>query len=356
MSGERIKQQNIRLINDQGSKKLDQSFKFLLSATTICYECCMDLLSDILSQMRMTGTLYFRTSFTSPWSIQVPAFQDVARFHFAWKGRCLVRVDGAPAPVMLEQGDLIIITRGAKHTLFCDPKTEGQAVQLDEVIERSGFNGRGALVYGEPGTDHETQLVCGHFAFDPAASHPMIDALPAHIHIRNYGEASGEWMESSLRIIGVEAGRHRLGGDLIALKLSEIIFAQALRSYLNSAGISQPVIAAFADPNMTKALTAIHERPAIAWTLDELAAIAGMSRTSFATKFTERMSMTPFAYITFWRMQLARRALNETNQPIIEIAESVGYHSEAAFGRVFRRTFDIAPARFRRETASPVEV
>ena len=126
----------------------------------------MDLLSDILSQLRLSGTLYFRTSFTSPWSIQVPAYSDVARFHFAWKGRCLVRVADAFSPVMLEQGDLIIIPRGATHTLYCDPKTEREAVQLDQVIERSGFDGRGALVYGEPGTDHETQLVCGHFAFE----------------------------------------------------------------------------------------------------------------------------------------------------------------------------------------------
>lgn len=309
----------------------------------------MDLLSDILSQMRLAGTLYFRTSFTSPWSIKVPAYKDVARFHFAWKGRCFVRVGNAATPVMLDQGDLIIITHGMTHTLFCDPTTENLALQLEEVIERSGFDGRGALVFGDTGTDHETQLICGHFAFDPFASHPMIEALPAHIHIRNYGEATGEWMENSLRIIGAEAGRHKMGGDMIALKLSEIIFAQALRTYLNTEGANQPIMAAFSDPSMAKALTAIHENPASAWTLDELSAIAGMSRTSFASKFAERMSMTPFAYLTHWRMQLARQALIETKEPIIEIAESVGYQSEAAFGRVFRKTFDIAPARFRRE-------
>ena len=311
----------------------------------------MDLLSDILSQLRLSGTLYFRTSFTSPWSIQVPAYSDVARFHFAWKGRCLVRVADAFSPVMLEQGDLIIIPRGATHTLYCDPKTEREAVQLDQVIERSGFDGRGALVYGEPGTDHETQLVCGHFAFDPAASHPLIDALPEHIHIRNYGETAGDWMENSLKIIGAEAGRHKMGGDLIALKLSEIIFAQALRTYLNSDGLNRPVMAAFTDPGLAKALSAVHENPAATWNLDELSALAGMSRTSFATRFTERMSMTPFAYITHWRMQLARQALSETSQAIIEIAESVGYHSEAAFGRVFRKFFDISPARYRNELA-----
>jgi AraC-like DNA-binding protein len=308
----------------------------------------MDLLSDILSNMRLNGTLYFRTSFTSPWAIQVPAYSDVARFHFAWKGRCFVRVEGARDPVSLEQGDLIIITRGAAHRMYCDPVTERHCVLLDEVITRSGFDGHGALVYGDSGTGHDTQLVCGHFAFDPAVTHPVIDALPAHIHIRNYGEAAGEWMESTLRVIGAEAGRHKLGGDLIALKLSEIVFAQALRSYLASDGAARPVLAAFADPGISRVLAAIHERPAEPWALDAMAGIAGMSRTSFAAKFSERMSMTPYAYVTHWRMQLARKALAETLRPVIEIALSVGYRSEAAFGRVFKKQFGIAPATFRR--------
>lgn len=312
----------------------------------------MDLLSDILAQMRLTGTLYFRTAFTAPWSVQVPAFQDVARFHFAWKGRCLVRIAEAEQPVMLEQGDLVIITKGAPHILSSDRGAERNVVELDEVIEKSGFDGRGALVYGDDGTDHETQLVCGHFAFDPDASHPMIDALPAHIHIRNYGDAAGDWIESSLKIIGAEAGRDKMGGDLIALKLSEIIFAQALRTYLNSDGTDKPVIAAFADPAIARALTAIHDDPARGWTLDDLSSAAGMSRTSFVTRFAQRMSMTPFAYVTHWRMQLARRSLHETPSPIIEIAEAAGYQSEAAFGRVFRKTFGIAPARYRREAQS----
>ena len=98
----------------------------------------MDLLSDILSQLKLTGTLYFRTSFTSPWSIRVPSFEKVSRFHFAHRGRCLVRVEADKDPVLLEQGDLIIITRGAAHTLFCDPSTENPALLLDQVVEESG--------------------------------------------------------------------------------------------------------------------------------------------------------------------------------------------------------------------------
>jgi len=186
----------------------------------------MDLLSDILARLRLKGTLYFRTSFTSPWGVKVPSYKNVARFHFAHKGRCMVRVEGVDEPVMLEQGDLIVIMRGQAHTLYCDPKTEIESLPLDEVIEKSGFTGEGALVYGEFGTGHETQLVCGHFEFQDYASHPLIDELPRYIHINNYGVEQANWLENTLKIIGAEAGMSKSGGDLVAMKLSEIIFVQ----------------------------------------------------------------------------------------------------------------------------------
>jgi len=308
----------------------------------------MDLLSDILSRMQLSGTLYFRTSFTSPWSIAVPSFEKVARFHFAHKGRCLVRVEGETSPVYLEQGDLLIIMRGAAHTLYCDPKTESQSVQLDKVVEDSGFDGTGALVYGEFGSDHETQLICGHFAFGKGAQHLLIDALPSHIHIRNYGADAGMWMENTLKVIGNEAGREQLGSDLIALKMSEIIFAQALRTYLQKENPDIPIIAGFADPNIARALTAIHKGPGARWTLDYLAQIAGMSRTVFSSRFATCMTITPLEYITRWRMQIASQKLAETNDPIVVVAEEVGYRSEASFSRVFKKHYQKAPATFRR--------
>lgn len=309
----------------------------------------MDFLSDILSRLRLSGTLYFRTSFTSPWSIRVPPYQSVARFHLVHKGRCLVRVEGASEPVLLEQGDLIIIPKGAAHTLFCDPTTENLAVQLEQVIEDSGFTGKGALNYGEYGTHHEAQLVCGHFAFSRAAQHPLIDALPSHIHITNYGSQSGAWMENTLKIIGNEAGRSKLGGDLIALKMSEIIFAQALRSYLESAESDVPVLAGFSEPRIAKVLAAIHDAPNHPWVLETLAKVAGMSRTAFTALFSQSMGTTPLAYITLWRMEIARDELANSIAPIIEIAELVGYNSEASFGRVFKKYFGMAPATFRRQ-------
>jgi len=313
----------------------------------------MDLLSDILSHMQLSGTLYFRTSFTSPWSIRVPSFENAARFHFALKGRCLVRIQPDKPAIFLEQGDLLIIMRGAEHTLFCDPSTENQAVLLDEVVEKSGFTGTGALVYGEYGTDHETQLVCGHFAFAKYAKHLLIEALPSHIHIKNYGEASGIWLENTLKIISLETGRGQMGSDLIALKMSEIIFTQVLRTFLQNEGPKLPVLAGFADAGIGRALTAVHKEPGYHWTLENLAAIAGMSRTAFATRFSHFVTMSPLEYITHWRMQIARQQLTNSNDPIIKIAETVGYQSEAAFGRVFKKHHLKAPASYRRMVQSP---
>jgi len=312
----------------------------------------MDILSDILSRMRLSGTLYFRTSFTSPWSIKVPSYKKVARFHLAHKGRCLIRIEGEDEPILLEQGDLVIITHGAAHTLYCDPKTENQAVVLDEVIEKSGFTGKGSLVYGEYGTNHETQLVCGHFAFSEEAQHLLLDALPSHIHIKEYGNQSGIWMENTLKVIGNEAGRGEMGSDLIALKMSEIIFAQALRTHLKTVETDTSILAGFADTKISKALTAIHEKPDFPWVLEELAEIAGMSRTAFAKRFSECMTITPLVYITQWRMEIARQELADTKASIIEIAEKVGYNSEAAFSRVFKKHYEKTPAAYRRAMQS----
>ena len=312
----------------------------------------MDLLSTILSQLRLAGTLYFRTELTSPWGVKVPSHENVARFHYAHRGGCFVRVEGVDVPIALKQGDFLIIPWGAPHTLYCDPKNEPDAAPLETVLNDSGFTGTGALVYGATEGTLETQLVCGHFAFGDHVSHPLITQLPPVIHIPDYGETAGSWMEQTLRLIGAEAGRDQLGGDLIALKLAEIIFAQVLRIYLQSDGRARLVFAAFADPKIQRALAAVHTAPEQDWSVEDLASRAGMSRTAFANTFATRMGMTPMAYVTEWRLQIARQSLMDKTQPLIDLAESVGYGSEAAFSRAFKRRFDLAPARYRREYAA----
>jgi AraC family transcriptional regulator, activator of mtrCDE len=307
----------------------------------------LDLLSDILTRLAVKGTLYFRTSFSTPWGLQVPAFENVARFHFVHRGDCLVKINRTGEVQALTQGDLVIIPHGAAHALYCSGSVDADILPLDDVLERSGYSGQGVLVHGGGDTTRETQLICGHFSLASGSRHMIFDRLPSHIHIPNYGEAAGAWMEATLRVIGSEAGHARMGGDLIALKMSEAILAQAIRSYLESDRAGEQSLAGFADPYLSRALTAFHNDPARDWTVNDLARAAGQSRTGFAQNFSRKMAVTPMQYATSWRMQIARQALADRKVSILEAAELTGYASEAAFSRVFKREVGQPPASYR---------
>ncbi|MFV1527840.1 MULTISPECIES: AraC family transcriptional regulator [unclassified Phaeobacter] len=307
----------------------------------------LDLLSDILTRLSLRGSLYFRTSFTEPWGVRVPAFRDVARFHFAHRGEALVRVGEGKQPVHLAQGDLIIIPHGTAHVLSCRHTGPEEALPLDDVLSRSGFPGHGTLVWGGDETTRDTQLICGHFALADGSRHLLFDRLPPFIHLRGYGDEAGPWLEATLKVIGAEAGGARLGGDLIALKLSEAIFAQAIRAHIEQTAEGSCGVAGFADPQLARALTSFHRIPAGDWTVASLAREAGLSRTGFAERFTQRFGVTPMSYVTSWRMQIAREALVTRGLSVAEAAEVSGYASESAFSRVFKKEIGLSPAAFR---------
>ena len=248
----------------------------------------LDLLSDILTSLSMRGSLYFRTSFTQPWGVAVPSYENVARFHYAHRGGCLVSVGDSAETVSLEQGDLIIIPHGSSHQLFCSHDSKEVVLELETVLQKSGYTGEGALVYGGEIPNSETQLICGHFSFDMRAKHILLERLPPFIHLENYGENAGKWMEATLRVIGDEAGGQRMGGDLIALKMSEAILAQAIRSFIESDDALNWGLGGFSDTNLRRALDAFHKTPSQVWTVETLANEAGMSRTGFAVLFQKK--------------------------------------------------------------------
>ena len=308
----------------------------------------LDLLSDILTNLSLRGTLYFRTSFTKPWGVAVPSYENVARFHFAHRGNCLVKVEGVAEPVTLAQGDLIIIPHGAPHDLYCGHEPEKTILPLDKVLELSGFKGNGVLVYGGAEPQSETQLICGHFSFDPNTRHLLLERLPPYIHLKNYGESAGRWMEATLRVIGEEAGGQKLGGDLIALKMSEAILAQAIRSFIESDASKDSALSAFSNRNICRALDAFHKAPTERWTVEALANEAGMSRTGFAVQFQKLMVMSPMDYVTSWRMEIAKKVLRESGTSLTDAAESAGYASDSAFTRAFKKETGKTPAEFKR--------
>ncbi|MBW4707440.1 AraC family transcriptional regulator [Roseobacter sp. YSTF-M11] len=306
----------------------------------------LDILSDILTRLSVKGTLYFRTSFTEPWGIKVPAFENVARFHFVHRGDCQVRLSDTGEVANMTQGDLVIIPHGVAHALFCRETAPDEALPLDDVLEVSGYDGNGVLVHGGDGGNRETQLICGHFSFAPGAWHMIFDRLPPFIHIPNYGEAAGAWMDATLRVIGSEAGGARLGGDLIALKMSEAIFAQAIRAHIEQSRDAHS-LSGFADPHLSRALRAFHKDPSKTWTVESLAREAGMSRTGFAQSFASKIGQTPMQYLTSWRMQIAREGLTKRGLNVSDVAEMAGYASESSFSRVFKKEVGVSPAAYR---------
>ena len=312
----------------------------------------LDLLSDILTRLSLRGTFYFRTSFTPPFGIQVPGFENVARFHFVQRGELKVHLPTTGETLRLRQGDLILIPHGAPHALLCNEVKPYDALPLERVLELSGYKGDGVLVYGGEEDERDTQLICGHFSFTGPAGrngtgHMLIDRLPPYILIQNYGQEAGSWIEATLRMIGSEVSGARIGGDLIALKLSEVLFAQAIRAYLEHQSPDDDALAGFADPRISRALTAFHQAPAQEWSVASLANEAAMSRTAFAQLFAEKMGTTPMQYLTDWRMQIACHGLTEGRWNVADAAAEAGYASEAAFSRVFKKQVGVSPAAYR---------
>lgn len=307
----------------------------------------LDLLSDILTRLSLKGTLYFRTSFTEPWGIRVPAYKNCARFHFVHRGECVVRVEGQEKSLRLAKGDLVLIPHGTAHILNCRHSGPEDVLPLEDVIERTGYDGNGLLVYGGNDPDFETQLICGHFCLAEGSRHLLFERLPPSIVISDYGTEAGSWLEATLRVIGAEAGGAKLGADLIALKMSEAIFAQAIRRHIEETAKDNGALSGFADPYLTRALTAFHRNPVAPWSVEALAKQAALSRTSFAVRFSDKLGITPMQYVTSWRMQIARTALLEQEASVAEAADLCGYSSEAAFSRAFKKEIGHSPAAYK---------
>ena len=279
--------------------------------------------------------------------MRVPSYQNVARFHYVHKGDCIVTVESTGERVHLTQGDLALIPHGASHTLTCRMTEPHAALELDDVLERTGYDGDGLLVFGGVEPAHDSQLICGHFSIAPGSKHVLFDRLPPLIHISGYGTDAGDWLELTLKVIGSETGGSKLGGDIIALKVSEAIFAQAIRRCIETSRGLEDALSGFADANISRALNAFHNEPARHWTVEQLAQVSALSRTSFASRFSEKLGMTPMQYVTSWRIQLARDALLSQNASVAEAADQVGYQSEAAFSRVFKKEMGLSPAKYR---------
>jgi len=262
------------------------------------------------------------------------------------RGTSWVRVIGGGEPVLLEAGDLILVSNGAEHVLADTPDTPCRMV--DDVVQQAGFTGHGALVMGESDGGGPTRLVCGHFAFDEEFQHPFVDQLPPAIVIRSDDHATSPPLQDAFQFVAREVRAGRPGGDAVVTRLSEVLFVQAVRHWVEREAPDVGIVAALADPGLSAALAALHAAPTAPWTLEALGRHAAMGRTAFATRFREVVGMTPMEYLTAWRIQLGKRLLGETRYSLDQIAQRVGYESSASFSRVFTRQTGERPGAYRR--------
>lgn len=303
----------------------------------------MDVLSDILDAFHLTGTLYFRGEFTAPFGVSVPEYENAARFHVCLNGSCVLDVGGETQPVKLQRGDLLVVPHGSAHTISDRPGRPTPS--LDEALAEADFTGDSPFSYG--GGGELTMLVCGHFAFEKATLHPLLDTLPPLLHFPARARSDYRWLDEAMRFLGDEAQVDRPGARVVAERMADILFIQVLRAWLDRDGEQAGPIAAVRDPHLGKALHSIHQDPAAAWTVATLARSAGMSRTTFSERFNRLVGMAPIQYLTQWRMEKAKHALRSRRMPMVEVAAHVGYQSEAAFNRAFRRYVGVGPGRYR---------
>jgi AraC-like DNA-binding protein len=307
-----------------------------------------DVLTTVMDAVRLRSRIFCRSELRAPWGMSLPA-SDYAHFHVVERGGAWLRLRGQE-PVALAGGDLVVVPRGTGHTL-----TDSLATKARPLSEMAGHRGDegGCLVMRGGGDGAETQLVCGSFRFERKEAHPLLALLPPVIHLRPEGGHATEWLEATLRFLAWETREARPGTETIVSRLTDVLFVQVLRAWAESLPEGRGGwLGALRDPGVGAALGHIHRSPERAWTNASLALAVGMSRSRFAARFTSLVGEPPLAYLSRWRLETAAGLLQDTALGLAEIAARVGYESEAAFSKAFRRRFGRPPGAYRRGVAA----
>ncbi len=303
-----------------------------------------DVLSDIFETIRLRATLYFRTDYSPPWAITVPAYPRAARFHLVIQGRCHVALaSGRTADI--GPGDLIVIPRGQQHVLA--DRSGRKPAALERVLQEAGYDGSGVFVVGKGDPSASTQMVCGHFGFNEGADHPLLRALPEVIVMTAGDRARHAMLDETLRLVVRRVFVEGLGAAAAIARLSEVFFIETVRASIERCPDLARVVEAMTDPQIGRALELVHGDPAKPWTVESLALQIGMSRSRFAERFSELMGDGPMSYLSDWRLQRALVLLAQPRVNVQEVATKVGYQSAAAFTRAFTQKFGAPPSDFR---------
>jgi len=307
-----------------------------------------DPLGEVLQLLQLTGVLYCSAELTDPWGIEVPELPGVMNVEVVTSGHCWLELDGE-VPVFLPEGSLVLIPRGRHHKLRGNPgdKTTWLA---DIPIERIGDRFE-IMRFG--GGGRPTEVTYYGVRFDPYLADRLIRLLPEMLHLRTHVD-DGSWLHSTIRFIAQEARQRLPGSETVITRLADILVIQAIRTWIESAREeTHGWIAALHDRQIGKAMSLMHRQPERDWRVESLAREVGMSRSGFSARFTALVGESVLQYLTGLRMQLAHRELRETSDTLARIAERVGYQSEPAFNRAFKRVVGMAPGAVRKLHAQP---
>lgn len=306
----------------------------------------IDPLGEALHFLRLERIFYSRSELSAPWAIALPTIPDSLMFHVVTAGRCWLEVAGA-APLSLGSGDLALVPHGGGHRLASAPGLIGSDLFAlpreyeGERYEIIRFGGGGA----------PTTLICGAIRFGGAAARQLIGTLPPILGIAAGEAPGGAWLDGTLRLMATEARELRPGGEAVITRLADIVVIQAIRAWLEGDPAARTGwLGALRDPQIGRALALIGRDAARPWTVATLADAVAMSRSAFAARFTALVGEPPMAYVARWRMQTALGWLREGDATLAELAERLGYGSEAAFSRAFKRFNGISPGAARRMT------
>jgi AraC-like DNA-binding protein len=314
----------------------------------------MDVLSEVLRVVKLQGAVFYNGEFSAPWSFYSPpsctvgpylspGTKHVVIYHLLTEGKASARTNDF-APVALTAGDIVIFPHGDAHVIENGPAAK--TVDMSEELPR--IFSSGLRLWRSGGGGETTKFICGYMACEPRLSQVFLSGLPAVFRVSIRNDASGRWLENSIRFSVDEADRPAPGREAVLAKLSEVLFVETLRAYIAQLPPEQTGwLAGARDPEVGKGLALMHRDPAHPWTVASLAKEVGVSRSVLAERFRHYLNVPPMAYLTNWRLQLGAQMLLSTSYSVAQIALEVGYESEAAFNRAFKREFETPPARFR---------
>jgi len=318
----------------------------------------MDALSEILQSVKLEGAVFYKAEFTAPWGFRSPPTCEVAAFlrkarkhiivyHFLTQGRALCEVEHGTHRVELVPGDIVVFPHGDAHVL----SNGSVPCILDYGEHLKELFSQGIVLARHGGGGETSSFVCGYMECDRELSKTFLGGLPpvCKVHIRN--DHAGRWLENSIKFAAAEAGANRAGSEAVLARLSEALFVETLRRYMAELPPQQTGwLAGARDPKVGAALAHMHRAPEYRWTIANLAQEVGVSRSALAERFRQYLGEPPMTYLARWRLQLGAQTLTTTSYSVARISGEVGYESEPAFNRAFKREFGVPPARFRMQT------